>query len=191
MLMKPLILAALLVCILSICVCAEERGVEMKSLEVVMNFTKVPINYTCDGRNVSPKIEIHGLDDSAKSLAVVIDDPDSPSGAFTHWTIWNLPPIDIIPEGLPNDPVVTLPVGEGEITGAVQGANSYGKVGYMGPCPPKGANHRYAFKVYVLDSMLDLKPGSSKRDLEAAMRDHILQQGQANATYARETSYGD
>ena len=189
--MKPLILAALLTCILSVCACAEESGVEMKKLDIVLNFTKIPINYTCDGRNISPRIEVHGLDESVKSLAVILDDPDSPSGAFTHWAIWNLPPMDIIPEGIPNDPVVTLPLGEGEITGAVQGSNSYGKVGYMGPCPPKGVNHRYDFKVYALNFTLDLRPGSSKKDLEAAMRGRILQQGQANATYERQEPYGD
>lgn len=162
----------------------------MKDLSVILDFDKIPINYTCDGRNISPKIVILGLDESVKVMAIIIEDIDAPSGTFTHWTIWNLSPMDIVPEGIPNEDIVDYPFEGGVPIRAVQGSNGFGKVGYMGPCPPKGNPHKYVFKVYGLDLALDLKPGSSKRDLEDALRGHILQQGQAVATYQRQEPYG-
>ncbi|HWQ19923.1 MAG TPA: YbhB/YbcL family Raf kinase inhibitor-like protein [Methanotrichaceae archaeon] len=162
---------------------AEDTGaIHMNNLEVKLNFSQVPTDYTCDGRNVSPRIEVHGLDPSAKSLAVIIEDMDVPSGTFTHWAIWNMEPTDQIPEGLPNDPQLIKPIK------AVQGGNSGGRVGYMGPCPPKGKPHRYFFRVYGLDAMLNLRPGASSSDLQKAMAGHIVQQGEAMATYQRRGS---
>ena len=81
----------------------------MKDLSVILDFDKIPINYTCDGRNISPKIVILGLDESLKVMAIIIEDIDAPSGTFTHWTIWNLSPMDIVPEGIPNEDIVDYP----------------------------------------------------------------------------------
>jgi Raf kinase inhibitor-like YbhB/YbcL family protein len=160
----------------SVLIC--QGGVDtLNNLEVKLGFSQIPVDYTCEGREISPKIEIHGL--NATSIAVIVDDPDAPSGTFTHWVIWNIEPTDSIPAEIPNDRVLLKPLK------AVQGTNSGGTIGYMGPCPPKGKPHRYYFKVYGLDAMLNLEPGATKRDLENAMKQHILQQGEAMATYKR------
>jgi len=149
----------------------------MKNLEVKLGFHQIPVDHTCMGRNISPGFEVHGL--SSASMAIIVDDPDAPSGTFVHWIIWNMLPIKIIPEGIPNRQMVTEPIE------AVQGINGFGKIGYMGPCPPPGKPHRYFFRVYGLDGMLNLAPGSGRRELEAAMRGHILETGQALATFGR------
>jgi Raf kinase inhibitor-like YbhB/YbcL family protein len=154
---------------------AEEM--EMKNLTVDLGFVRVPDEHTYAGRDVSPRIEVKGLD--AASMAIILDDQDAPRGVFTHWIIWNIPPIEALPQGVPRDGTVTRPIQ------AVQGRNSFGKIGYYGPCPPPGKPHRYFFRIYGLDKMLDLKAGASRSDLERAMTGHVLQQGEAMATYGR------
>jgi Raf kinase inhibitor-like YbhB/YbcL family protein len=153
----------------------EEEG--MEKLEVKLGFSEVPNDFTCEGRNISPRIDVKGLD--AVSMAVVVDDPDSSSGSFTHWIIWNIEPMEVIPEGIPRDATTTSPIK------ADQGTNNFGQIGYLGPCPPPGKPHRYVFRVYGLDRKLDLRPGATRRELEAAMKGHIVQQGMAVATYGR------
>jgi len=154
---------------------AEEM--EMENLDIHLGFSQVPDDHTCEGRNVSPRIEVHGL--NATSMAVIVEDKDAPSGVFTHWIIWNILPVDVIPEGIPNNAAITKPIQ------AVQGQNSFGKVGYLGPCPPPGRPHRYFFWVFGLDIMLDLQAGASRQRLERAMAGHVLQKGMAMATYGR------
>ncbi len=149
----------------------------MEKLEVKLGFSEIPDDSTCEGRNVSPRVEVKGLD--AASMAVVVEDPDSSSGSFTHWIIWNIEPMEVIPEGIPRNATITSPIK------ADQGTNNFGQVGYLGPCPPPGKPHRYVFRVYGLDKMLDLRPGATRRELEAAMKGHIIQQGMAVATYGR------
>jgi Raf kinase inhibitor-like YbhB/YbcL family protein len=149
----------------------------MKDLEVSLGFREFPPEYTCDGREASPRIEISGI--NAISMAIILEDPDAPSGTFTHWVIWNLKPMGVIPEGIPNTAKVTKPIE------AVQGINTGREIGYLGPCPPSGRPHRYFLRVYGLDRMLDLRPGSSRADLENAMRGHVVQQDIAMATYGR------
>lgn len=173
---KSIIALALIAIVSSVLICQGEVET-MKNLEVKLGFSQVPVDYTCDGRDASPEIEIHGL--NATSVAIIVDDPDAPIGTFTHWVIWNIEPTDFVPADIPNDPTLVKPIK------AVQGSNTAGKIGYMGPCPPKGKPHRYYFKVYGLDKMLNLKPGATKSDLENAMKGHILQQGEAMATYGR------
>jgi Raf kinase inhibitor-like YbhB/YbcL family protein len=109
---------------------------------------------------------------------MIMDDPDCPSGTFTHWTIWNIPARSEIPEKVST---VDHPP---ELTGSSQGMNTAREIGYMGPCPPKGV-HRYFLKVYGLEAPLDLRAGASKKDLETAMKEKVLQYGEAMATYAR------
>ena len=148
-------------------------------IDVRLEFSQFPTKYTCDGEDISPKIEIHGIRDDVKSLVIIVDDPDAPLGTFNHWVIWNIEPSNVIPEGIPKEYVLTKPIE------AVQGKNDFGKIGYNGPCPPPGKTHRYFFKVCALDAFLDLEAGSTKKELERAIEEHVLQYGEAIATYKR------
>jgi Raf kinase inhibitor-like YbhB/YbcL family protein len=133
----------------------------------------IPARYTCDGLNISPPLQWSSVPDGTRSLALISDDPDAPSGTFVHWVIYNLPPdTRRLPEDVPNRE--TLP------SGAVQGVNGAGTLGYRGPCPPSGT-HRYFFKVYALDTELD--PGGG--DLVGAMEGHVLAEGRLMGTYRR------
>jgi Raf kinase inhibitor-like YbhB/YbcL family protein len=137
----------------------------------------IPTRYTCDGPDVSPPLSWSSVPDGTRSLALIADDPDAPSGTFVHWVIYNLPPdMRRLPEDVPNRE--TLP------SGARQGVNGAGSIGYMGPCPPSGA-HRYFFKVYALDTELDLGRRATKEDLVSIMEEHVLAQGQLMGIYRR------
>jgi hypothetical protein len=160
---------------------SELREKEVGEVSVKLPFTTFPRYYTCDGADVSPEIRISGIAESAKSVVIIMDDPDAPFGTFTHWIIWNLPVEKelILPEAFPKESIVEMPLK------ALQGINDFKKIGYGGPCPPPGKPHRYFFKVYVLKEELDLKPGSSRKDLEKAMEGKIIQYGEAMATYGK------
>ncbi len=149
----------------------------MDTLNVKLNFSQVPREFTCLGKDISPEIDIGNV--NAKSLAIILDDPDAPRGTFTHWIMWNINPVSTIPKGIPNLLTIETPIV------AVQGVNSGGEIGYTGPCPPPGKPHRYFFRIYGLDIILNLKAGSRRVDLENAMEGHILQQGEAMATFGR------
>lgn len=137
----------------------------------------IPARYTCDDLDVSPPMSWGSVPDGTESLALITDDPDAPRGTFVHWVIYNLPPDTRgLAEGVPNRP--TLP------SGAVQGVNGAGGVGYMGPCPPRGT-HRYFFKVYALDTELDLAGRATKEDLMRAMDGHVITEGRLMGTYRR------
>lgn len=137
----------------------------------------IPRQYTCQGVNISPPLEWSGVPKAAKSIAIIADDPDAPSGTFTHWVLYNLPADKIgLIENTP--PAETLP------GGGMQGENDFHKTGYGGPCPPSGT-HRYFFKIYALDSELSLKAGASKTDVEQAMQGHIIAQGQLMGRYQK------
>ncbi|MEK6334286.1 MAG: YbhB/YbcL family Raf kinase inhibitor-like protein [Acidobacteriota bacterium] len=137
----------------------------------------MPHTYTCDGVNVSPPLEWSGVPATAKTLAIIADDPDAPGGMWVHWVLYNLPAENI---GL----VENLPATETLVAGGFQGKNDFEKIGYGGPCPPSGT-HRYLFKIYALDIELPLKAGVTKADLLKAMDDHVLLQGQLMGTYKR------
>ena len=140
----------------------------------------IPSKYTADGTNVSPPLSIGSVPQGAKSLALIVDDPDAPGGTWVHWVIWNIPPDNTsIPEGVPTTGSVAS-LGE-----ARQGVNDFGNIGYGGPDPPSGPAHRYYFKVYALDIVLDLGAGASKAQLEAAMQGHIVAQGTLIGKYGR------
>jgi hypothetical protein len=150
----------------------------MDKLVVSLDFLTFPPTHTCDGGNTSPRLRIRGL--SAVSVAVMAVNPFQPSCcSFCPWLIWNLPPTGEIPPAIPRTPTVTVPVS------AVQGRNDFGNIGYDGPCPPPGSTHRYAFKVYGLDCLLNLEPGSTKAGLIAAMQGHVLQFGDTTALCSR------
>ena len=141
---------------------------------------KIPSRFTCDGEDVSPPLKIKGVSTKTKSLALVMDDPDAPIGVFDHWLIWNIPAdTTSIPEGVPREKSV------GSVGGARQGRNGFGGIGYRGPCPPGGPAHRYRFKLYALDTMLDLGPGASKAELERAMEGHIVEKAELTGRYGR------
>src|SRR5438132_168802 len=136
----------------------------------------IPPQHTCDGVNISPSLEWTPTP-GAKTLAIVCDDPDAPAGAFTHWLVYNLP-------GATMGLIENMPAQEKVAGGGIQGTNDFGKIGYGGPCPPRGT-HRYFFKVYALDSELPLKPAATKDQLMKAMEGHVIAQGQLIGTYAR------
>ena len=134
--------------------------------------------YSCDAEDLSPPLAWSGIPAGAKSLALIADDPDAPDGTWVHWVLFNIPAtLTSLPEGVKKSPTV-------ENIGT-QGKNGFGKAGYGGPCPPKGKSHRYFFKLYALDTALNLQAGASKADLEKAMQGHILAQGQLMCTYGR------
>jgi Raf kinase inhibitor-like YbhB/YbcL family protein len=168
-------LIALPIALFFMALAADAGEIDMQKLDVKLGFDKVPDKFTCNGLDISPKIEIKGL--NAASVAIIMEDPDAPSGNFVHWTIWNILPADTIPEAIPKGEIISKPIS------AVQGKNSADEIGYIGPCPPRGKPHRYFFRVYALDSFLDTKAGASKAELERAMSGHILQKGEAMATY--------
>jgi len=136
----------------------------------------IPKRYTCDADDLSPALQWTGAATETQSLALIVDDPDAPSGTWTHWLIWNIPPgAHQLPEGVPKTETLD--------NGAAQGRNDFRRIGYGGPCPPAGKPHRYFFKLYALNARLDLKPGASKADLEQALKAHILAQTQLMGTY--------
>lgn len=131
----------------------------------------IPSKFTCDGDDTSPPLDIVDVPENAKSLALIMDDPDAPVGTWDHWIVYNIPAtVNEIPQG-------TEPQGIG-------GKNSWGRIGYGGPCPPSGT-HRYFFKLYALDRELDLPEGSSKEELEKAMEGHIIEKTELMGTYEK------
>lgn len=138
----------------------------------------IPTRYTCDGEDVSPPLSWSEPPPGTQSLALLCDDPDAPAGTWNHWVLFNVPATTrSLPEGVPADGVV-----EGL---GVQGSNSWQRLGYGGPCPPGGAPHRYEFKLYALDTTLELEAGASKGDVEKAIEGHILAEGQLTGRYGR------
>lgn len=138
----------------------------------------IPARYTCDGLDISPPLSWGSVPDGAQSLALIADDPDAPRGTFVHWVIFNLPTdMGHLMEDIPNRP--TLP------SGAMQGVNGAGGIGYMGPCPPSGT-HRYYFKVYALDTRLDLGGRATKEDIMGAIEGDVLAEGQLMGVYQRQ-----
>ena len=131
----------------------------------------IPAKFTCDGTNVSPELQIGGLPNEAKSLVLIVDDPDAPRGLFTHWIVWNI------------DPKTTRIAENSAPIAGGQGTNDFGKRNYGGPCPPSGT-HRYFFKIFALDTKLELKPDARRAELDAAMRGHVLAQGELMGRYS-------
>lgn len=129
--------------------------------------------YTCDGLDRNPPLRFGEVPQDAKSLVLIVDDPDAPTGSFTHWLVWNIDPkVESIKEG-------TVP------EGGVEGRNSSGKIGYMGPCPPTGHAHHYQFKLFALDTTLDLSEGAQQSEVESRMQKHILESAELVGLYAR------
>ncbi len=154
-------------------------GKEMKKMSSVTvsspEFSQngpIPARFTCDGQDVNPPLRFGNVPNGARSLALIMDDPDAPAGTWVHWVAWNIPPgigeikEDSAPEGMR------------------QGLNSWKRNSYGGPCPPSGT-HRYFFKIYALDSTLELPSSTTKAGLEKAMKGHVLGSGELMGTYRR------
>ena len=138
----------------------------------------IPTKYSCQGEDVSPALQWDEPPTGTQSFALIMDDPDAPVGVFTHWVIFNIPSdSQQLAEAIP--PQAQLP------SGALQGKNDFGRIGYGGPCPPPGPAHRYRFTLYALDKSLDTNPGASKTQVLDAVKGHILAQGQLTGTYQR------
>lgn len=138
----------------------------------------IPEKYTCDGEDVSPPLSWTSPPKGTKGLVLICDDPDAPMGTWVHWVLFGLSPdTSALPEGVPAQKVIP--------GGAKQGINDFHKIGYGGPCPPKGPAHRYFFKLYALDSELDLSAGATKEEVLKAMEEHILAEGQLVSRYSR------
>ena len=131
----------------------------------------IPKKYTCQGDDVNPPLKIADIPPGAKCLVLIVDDPDAPMGPWDHWIIWNIQPVEQISEN-------SVPMG------AVEGKNSWGKNQYGGPCPPSGT-HRYFFKLYALDSLLELPSDSGKADVEKAMEGHVIGESQLIGVYEK------
>jgi len=131
----------------------------------------IPAKFTCNGANESPQLKISDVPAEAKSLVLIVDDPDAPHGLFTHWIVWNI------------DPNTTDITGNGAPAGSIQGTNDFGKRNYGGPCPPSGT-HRYFFKIFALDTKLDLKPSARRAELDEAMRHHTIARGELMGRYS-------
>ena len=159
---------------------AENSGKESMELTSTA-FTEggaIPAKFTCDDKDVSPPLKWSGVPAGAKSLALIADDPDAPVGTWVHWVLYDLPATTTeLPEDVSQSQYVA--------GGARQGLNDFRRLGYGGPCPPPGKPHRYFFKLYALDTALDLKPGATKKDVERAMEKHVLAQAQLVGTYKR------
>lgn len=137
------------------------------------NTRPIPERFTADGKNVNPPLTISGVPEKTKSLALIVDDPDAPSGTWDHWLVWNIKP-------------ATATIDEDSVPhGAVVGRNDFGHAKYEGPSPPAGT-HRYFFRLYALDTMLDLPAGAGRSQLEAAMQGHVLARAALLGRYARE-----
>ncbi len=137
----------------------------------------IPAKYTADGANVSPPLAWNSIPEGTKSIALICDDPDAPMGTWIHWVMYNLPG-DLT--GLPEN----VPSGENPPTGGKHGITDFGTYGYGGPAPPSGT-HRYFFKIYALDTVLNLNEGITKAQLEQAMQNHILDKAELIGLYKR------
>jgi Raf kinase inhibitor-like YbhB/YbcL family protein len=145
----------------------------MKELTVTSpafeNSKNIPSKYTCDGNDVNPPLNIEGIPKEAKSMVLIVEDPDAPMGLWIHWVVWNIPPTSTIKEN-------SAP--------GTQGLNTSRSHSYGGPCPPSGT-HRYFFKVYALDTILDLRSNSEKENVEEAIQGHALAKGEIIGLYRR------
>ncbi|HEY0407227.1 MAG TPA: YbhB/YbcL family Raf kinase inhibitor-like protein [Pyrinomonadaceae bacterium] len=192
---RPFILCCVLSLPLSFCACRAERQANTTARVSNSNatltnrasikisstvFTEgelIPRPYTCDGPNVSPSLRWDSVPTSARTLAIICEDPDAPSRTWTHWTLYNLPADT---KGL----IENVPKQEKLAGGGLQGLNDFRQLGYDGPCPPAGS-HRYYFKLYALDAELPLEPGATKEQLLQAMEGHIVGEGQLMGKYQR------
>jgi Raf kinase inhibitor-like YbhB/YbcL family protein len=173
---------SLLSCLLALLVAP--RTVPADSPELLITSTdfaaneSIPVAYTCSGDNRSPELSWSGVPTTSKTLALIVRDPDAPMGSYVHWVLFNLPAnVDRLPAAVPTTPSIA--------PGAVQGVNGRGKSGYQGPCPPPGPVHHYHFKLYALDTRLNLMADATAAQVEQAMNGHVLASAELIGTFAR------
>ena len=170
--MRKPIISGVVVILLAVIASFAAEGARMKiTSSAFQEGGNIPSKFTCDGSDTSPPLQITGVPSEAKSLVLIADDPDAPSGLFTHWLVWNIPP-------------QTNSIAEGSAPKGVHGTNDFGKSGYKGPCPPPGT-HRYSFKIFALDRELDLRAGAKRSQVDTAMKGHVIAQGELVGRYAR------
>jgi len=185
----PLVVFTLCLVIAAPCGCQKEKQDQtIPEGEKIMAFqitspafeegATIPTQFTCDGPDISPALKWTEPPEGTRSFALICDDPDAPMGTWVHWVIYNIPgETSELPEGVAKDKTLE--------SGAKQGITDFKRVGYGGPCPPPGPAHRYYFKLYALDSELELEPGRSKKDLLKAMEGHLLGEAQLMGRYGR------
>jgi Raf kinase inhibitor-like YbhB/YbcL family protein len=158
---------------------AKEPGGRLKlKAEVFPWGGTIPVQFTCDGANISPALAWNQPPAGTKSFALIVDDPDAPAGTWVHWVVYNLPASSrSLPEGVPQ--------GESIAGGGDQGLNDFPHTGYGGPCPPPGKSHRYFFRLYALDTSLNLRAPVRRKDLDAAMQGHIIAQAEWMGRFKR------
>jgi len=140
--------------------------------------SRIPVKYTADGEDLSPPLSFEGVPEGTVTLALICDDPDAPVGTWDHWVLFNIPPgTRGLAEGVEESP--------GLPEGSIKGKNGWGKKGWRGPSPPPGRAHRYFFRLYALDTKLDLEPGAARNAVLDAMKGHILDQAEIYGTYGR------
>jgi len=139
----------------------------------------IPQKYTCSGEDISPELTWTDIPSGTKALVLIVDDPDAPSGLWTHWLLYDLPPsTTTLPENFPRDR--DLP------GGGHQGTNDFGKIGYSGPCPPPGKPHRYFFRLYALNAPLGIAAGATRAQLDAALKSaKVLAESELMGTFRR------
>lgn len=163
-------------------ICTLFRGGEVMALTIESSAFNdgdlMDAKYTCKGADISPRLNWDGAPEGTKSFALICDDPDAPFMTWVHWVIYDIPAdVTSLPEACSKDETLS--------NGAKQGRNDFRKIGYGGPCPPPGGPHRYFFKLYALDTMLNLEPGKTKKELLDAMEGHILEEAQLIGKFKR------
>ncbi len=171
-----------LIAIISGCIAGQKEVTIMEKISISAESfgtgNSIPDEYTCKGKNVSPALSWSGVPASAKSLALIMDDPDAPGETFVHWVLFNIPPESKnLSKGIPGNKTLA--------DGSRHGSNDFDGWGYGGPCPPPGKPHRYYIRIYALDKIIDLKPGATGAELEEAMSGHILAKGETMGKYPR------
>jgi len=170
----PLLILIIIIAAAALAVLLNPR----KEVPRILISVNLSVKNTCDGQDISPRVSWSGIPSEARSLALIVEDPDAPGGLFVHWVIYNISPsLSGLPEGIPK---------EGEVKGiGLQGVNSFGRIGYGGPCPPKGSTHRYVFRIYALSEPLALGPGATRDELLRAMENRIIAEGETTVRYGR------
>ena len=156
---------------------ASESGAQIQLTSAAFaHGDKIPFRFTCEGDDVSPPLQWQGAPLETRSFALILDDPDAPRGTWVHWLLYNIPAGAVeLTQAVPT--LAETP------SGARHGRNTAGDMAYAGPCPPPGTPHRYFFRLYALDIKLGLAPGATRSELEQAMHQHILGQGELMGTY--------
>lgn len=183
--MKKLVLGFILLCVLGVGAVifkknfspftshsSPYKGGNMKLKTVFEDGANIPSEYTCDGENSAPELVVSEVPQNAKSLVLIVDDPDAPMGTWVHWVLFNIP-------------VTTTTINAKNLPqGVKQGTTDFGKPGWGGPCPPNGV-HRYFFKLYAVDKIVDLPEGVTKSQVEKAIKDNVLEKAQIIGLYKR------